>query len=93
MGCAGAKVEMTESHSLNFSDSSRVAHCTASLTQIQASTLLKMQRGALHRTELGMLTCLAREVALKLFTPDLGASLRDSQDVPSLRAESGSSLS
>lgn len=25
MGCAGARVEMTESHSLNFSDSSRVA--------------------------------------------------------------------
>lgn len=42
-----------------------------------------MQRDALHKTELGMLICLASEVALKLFPPDLGASLRHSQDVAS----------
>lgn len=78
MGCAGAKVEISKSHSLNFSDLSRVALSSCKSHSNSCLHLVQDAERCFAQNELGMLICSASGVALKLFAPDLADSLRSS---------------
>lgn len=79
MGCAGAKVEMSRSHSLDFPDLFRVVLPPCKSHSNSYLHLIQDAERCFTQDELGMLICSASEDALKLFAPDLAASLRSSQ--------------